>query len=186
MFTENIDLNAAVDALHHSGVIAYPTEAVWGLGCDPFNQEAVDKLLKLKSRPVDKGLILVAGDIKQIQFLLKKLPADKLQKLTDSWPGPVTWLIEDTDDLLPAWIKGNFTSVAVRVSDHPTVKALCDAFGGCIVSTSLNPAGLDPALNISQSKGYFADAVDCYVSGDLGSSKKPSNIIELATGNVIR
>ena len=186
MFSENIDLNAAVDALHQSGVIAYPTEAVWGLGCDPFNQEAVNKLLKLKTRPIEKGLILVAGDIKQVQFLINSLPTDKLQKLNNSWPGPVTWLIEDNDALLPSGIKGSFTSVAVRVSDHPTVKALCNAFGGCIVSTSLNPAGLEPALNIEQSKAYFADSIDCYLPGELGSSKKPSNIIELATGKVIR
>ncbi len=186
MISNDNDFNAASDVLSQGGVIAYPTEGVWGLGCDPFNEHAVIKLLNLKNRPVDKGLILVAASLEQVRFLIKDLKPEYLEKLECSWPGPVTWLIEDTNNLLPQWIKGNFSSVAIRVSAHPVVNQLCTAFGGCIVSTSLNTAGLAPALNEGQSRSYFGDNVDYYLSGELAVSNSPSSIIELASGKVIR
>jgi L-threonylcarbamoyladenylate synthase len=186
LLSEKTDLNAAVDVLHQGGVLAYPTEAVWGLGCDPFNFDAVNKLLNLKSRPVSKGLILVAGDIKQVDFLIKDLSVEQKKHLSESWPGPITWLIEDINSLVPSWIKGDFTSVAVRVSAHPVVIELCAAYGGCIVSTSLNPAGKEPAANLEQSKAYFQSRIDHYVLGGVGTSGSPSTIIELNSGRVIR
>lgn len=186
MHSDIFDPNAIADCINLGGVIAYPTEAVWGLGCDPYNQSAVDKLLQLKCRPVNKGLIIVASDIEQLDFLLQDLSSEQIQKLEESWPGPVTWLIEDVNNRIPSWIKGDFSSVAVRVSAHPTVKQLCKAFGGFLVSTSLNPAGGEPALTEKQSRAYFGDKVDCYVCGDIGSSSKPSRIFELSTGRVIR
>ena len=100
------------------GVIAYPTEAVWGLGCDPWNEEAVYRLLALKARPVEKGLILVADAIEQFDFLLDDLPDAWKETLAASWPGPNTWLVPHRD-MLPEWITGKHDSVALRVSDHP-------------------------------------------------------------------
>ncbi|MEX2131454.1 MAG: Sua5/YciO/YrdC/YwlC family protein, partial [Pseudohongiellaceae bacterium] len=122
-------------------MIAYPTEAVWGLGCDPWNQNAVLRLLSIKKRPVGKGLILVAASVDQIFPIYKNLSRPQQDQLDKAWPSPRTWLIPDPDNWIPMLIKGAHTSVAVRISDHPLVSELCQRFGGPIVSTSANTAG---------------------------------------------
>lgn len=174
------------ELLHGGKVIAYPTEAVWGLGCDPHNETAVMRLLAVKKRPVDKGLILVAASTAQLGSLLAELTQSQQQALAETWPGPVTWLIPDPQHLYPDWIKGNYASVAIRVSAHPVVKALCEAFGGPIVSTSANTAGepeLRSRLNVEEEFGAMIDAV---VAGELGEESMPSQIRDLATGKIIR
>src|SRR5690606_32756593 len=118
---------------------ACPTEAVWGLGCDPWNGLAVDRLLALKQRPMKKGLILVAADISQFSELLYDLPEDWQATLKASWPGPNTWLVPHRGRL-PGWITGQHASVALRVTDHPLLAELC-ALTGPLVSTSANPSG---------------------------------------------
>lgn len=186
MCANQLSIKNAVVALRSSGIIAYPTEAVWGLGCDPFDQIAVNKILALKNRPQSKGLIVVASDISQLRHLLAPLPEPAKRQLVASWPGPTTWVIEDINNLYPAWIKGDHSSIAIRVSDHPVIKALCKAFGGVLVSTSLNPSGMPPAVSQAQSRAYFGDQIDSYVEGKLGASKQPSNIINLNSGNLLR
>ena len=186
MKADQQDINAAIDVLNSAGVIAYPTEAVWGLGCDPYSQVAVNKILAIKDRSQAKGLILVASSISQLSNLLKGITTGQLQSLQASWPGPVTWIIEDPDDLIPQWIKGDFSSVAVRVSDHPLVVALCNAYGGFLVSTSANPSGLLPASTESACRSYFGAKVDCYLSGSLGSCTSPSSIRILNDGAIVR
>jgi L-threonylcarbamoyladenylate synthase len=179
-------INHAARCLQRGGIIAYPTEGVWGLGCDPFNEEAVHKLLAIKQRPLEKGLILVAGSMKQIAPLLEPLDAAQLNLLTDSWPGPVTWLLPDTRQLIPSWIKGKFTSVAIRVSAHPPVVQLCSAFGGLLVSTSANPAAFAPARTRLRVASWFGDSIDYILPGKLGGQAGPSSIRDLATASVIR
>jgi L-threonylcarbamoyladenylate synthase len=179
-------IHRAASCLQSGGVIAYPTEGVWGVGCDPFNEDAVYRLLQLKRRPVEKGLILVAGSIKQIEPLLKPLDAAQRELLTQSWPGPVTWLLPDSDQLIPPWIKGKFTSVAIRVSAHPPVVQLCAAFDGLIVSTSANPAERAPARTRLRVMTWFGGKLDYILPGKLGGQPGPSTIRDLASASVIR
>ncbi len=176
----------AARVLHEGGVVAYPTEAVWGLGCDPFNEAAVQRLLSLKKRPVEKGVILVASRVEQIAPLFDPLSASEKEKLLASWPGPNTWLLPDPDNLIPSWIKGEHASVAVRISDHPGVAALCDAFGGCIVSTSANPAGSEPARSLLRVSVYFARRTDYIVPGVIGKLAQPTQIRDLRDSRVVR
>ncbi|ENY6666857.1 L-threonylcarbamoyladenylate synthase, partial [Pseudomonas aeruginosa] len=129
----------AARVVREGGVIAYPTEAVWGLGCDPWNEDAVYRLLALKARPVEKGLIVVAANIHQLDFLLEDLPDVWLDRLAGTWPGPNTWLVPH-QERLPEWVTGVHDSVAVRVTDHPLVQELCHLTGP-LISTSANPAG---------------------------------------------
>ncbi|WP_349617316.1 L-threonylcarbamoyladenylate synthase [Azotobacter salinestris] len=166
------------------GVIAYPTEAVWGLGCDPWNADAVGRLLALKRRPQEKGLILVAADIGQFDFLLEDLPPAWLERLAATWPGPNTWLVPHRGRL-PVWITGRHASVALRVSDHPLVRALC-RLTGPLVSTSANPAGRPAARSRLRVKQYFPRRLDAVLGGPLGGRRNPSLIRDLATGQVIR
>ncbi len=171
--------------LKNGGVIAYPTEAVWGLGCDPGNRLAVERLLQLKQRQVDKGLILIAGSLSQISLYTDGLSDSQRETLANSWPGPNTWLLP-AEHIAPDWIRGKHASVAVRVSDHPVVQALCHAFGGPLVSTSANPQGKPSALTTSELAQYFGDSLDGIAPGELGGLSSPSTIRDLLSGATIR
>lgn len=170
--------------VREGGVVAYPTEAVWGLGCDPWNGEAVYRLLALKDRPVEKGLILVADSIRQFDFLLEDLPEAWQDRLASTWPGPNTWLVPH-QNRLPEWITGQHDSVALRVSDHPLVRDLC-ALTGPLVSTSANPGGRPAARTRLRVERYFHDRLDAVLGGALGGRKNPSIIRDLVSGRVVR
>lgn len=179
-------LRQAVRVLRAGGIIAYPTEAVWGLGCDPFNAEAVERLLEIKRRPMHKGLILAAADQSQIAGLLKPLSPAQRTRLAESWPGPNTWLLPDPDERVPSWIKGQHSGVAVRVSDHPVVRALSTAFGGPLVSTSANTSSAPPAKSIVKVRAYFGSDIDYIVDGALGGLARPTTIRSLVDMTVVR
>ena len=180
----------AANILKQGQVLAYPTEAVWGLGCDPFNEQAFQEILKLKQRPIEKGVILLAGHISQVEHLLENVSSEMKQQVVESWTNrapserATTWLLPASDDI-PTWIKGNHPKVAVRVTTHPLCVALCNAFNGFIVSTSANTAGLEPARSLQEANHYFKDETH-YLNGDLGLSQEPSKIIDAETGIVIR
>lgn len=185
MSANNPRIREAVAALRHGEVIAYPTEAVWGLGADPFNDEAVNKILTLKNRPPEKGLILICGDITQLDFLLKGISATDMGCLKASWPGHTTWLVPH-ENRVPKYISGSFDKVAVRVSAHPVVKALCTKFSGPIVSTSANPQGYNPARNGCKARQYFRKRGVIFAPGIIGNEGKPSTIVDLSSKRVLR
>ncbi|MCG8669891.1 MAG: Sua5/YciO/YrdC/YwlC family protein [Pseudomonadales bacterium] len=173
------------------GVIAYPTEAVYGYGCDPFDQQAVLRLLSIKKRPWQKGLILLAANVTQIEPLLSPLTDSQRKQVLSAWPGPVTWLLPDPHHWVPNWIKGQFSSVAVRVTDHPIAKQLCEDWGGPIVSTSANRSGEPPCyqelpLRLRLQKTPVVQRPDFIVGGPTSGLSKPSEIRDLKTGNIVR
>ena len=178
-------IKVAAQMLAAGGVIAYPTEAVWGLGCDPHNQQAVLRLLSLKSRRVAKGLILVASSSEQFAPYLHGLEAGQLARMASSWPGPTTWVVPD-NQYAPEWVRGDFQSIALRVSAHPVVAQLCNAFGGPIVSTSANLAGRPPCKRPWQVQRHLGAKLDWIVHGELGASRSPSEIRDLLTDKVLR
>lgn len=175
----------AAHQLKLGGVVAYPTEAVWGLGCNPFDEGAVLELLALKQRPVEKGLILIAHDISMFTSFISHLDDLQRQRLKNSWPGPVTWLVP-ANDLIPEWISGNFDSVALRVTAHPVAAGLARAFGGPLVSTSCNTQGRPPATSIHKVRQYFGDELDAITAGQVGKRARPSEIRNLLTGEIVR
>lgn len=181
-----LNIQLACEALKQGNIIAYPTEAVWGLGCDPFNETAVNKVLRLKDRSINKGLILIAGSVDQFEPLLSGLSIEHRSKLDASWPGHITWLVPDPGQLIPQWIKGSHQSVAIRVSAHPVVQELCSTFAGPLVSTSANVAGEEEIRSRVILKDQFADNIACIVDGEIGQAAKPSEMRELYSGNVIR
>ncbi|MBE02993.1 L-threonylcarbamoyladenylate synthase [Marinobacter lutaoensis] len=179
-------LSLARQVIHTGGVIAYPTEAVWGLGCNPWDRQAVERILELKQRPVEKGVILVAASVDQIRFLLDPLPPELQREAARHWPGPVTCLLPDVREQVPAWVRGQHRSIAVRVSAHPGVRALCEAAGMPLVSTSCNPAGRPPARQPWHVRRYFGDQLDLILPGRLGGNRNPSRIIDIVTGQQLR
>ncbi|MGA3679830.1 L-threonylcarbamoyladenylate synthase [Pseudomonas graminis] len=174
----------AAREIRAGAVIAYPTEAVWGLGCDPWDAEAVYRLLAIKARPVDKGLILIADNIRQFDFLFEDFPELWIDRMASTWPGPNTWLVPH-QGLLPDWITGTHDTVALRVSDHPTVRELC-ALTGPLVSTSANPTGRPAARSRLRVEQYFHAQLDMVLSGSLGGRRNPSVIRDLVTAEVVR
>lgn len=169
------------------GVITYPTEAVWGLGCDPANEAAVRKVLDLKQRPMAKGMILVAADPAQLDgwVALSALPPARLQAVLDSWPGPNTWIVP-AGAKAPHWVTGEHTGIAVRVSAHPLVAALCRHWGGPLVSTSANLAGEEPARSREQLDPRLLARLDGLVDGQVGSSAQPTTIRDALSGALLR
>ena len=173
------------DILKKGGIIAYPTEAVWGLGCDPFNETAVHTLLALKKRPIEKGMILITGQAKHLKPWSDNLSSELAKKLTTFNETPTTWLVED-NKIAPHWVRGRFTSIAIRLSQHAGVQTLCNAFNGPIVSTSANPAEQEPALSLEQVKEYFSDELDAIYDSELGTAKQPSQIRHLVNEKIVR
>lgn len=180
-------LQQAVDALRRGGVIACPTEAVWGLGCDPFDEATVLRLLAIKGREAGKGLLLVAADAAQLEGLVdwKALPADRREAVLASWPGAHTWVLPATERV-PRWITGDHDGVAARVTAHPLLGALCRAFGGPLVSTSANAAGAPPARSESELGSALRAALDAVLPGATGGLERPTPIRDARSGLTLR
>lgn len=170
--------------LESGGVIAYPTESCYGLGCDPRNARAVRKLLRLKRRPQHKGLILIGADFAQLRRYVAPLSAGQRQQLAATWPGPHTWLLP-ASSRTPRWLRGRHDTLAVRVTAHPAAAGLCRALRTALVSTSANLAGMKPARTHAACVKTFGNAV-LAVPGRIGKRKTPSTIQDLASGRIIR
>ena len=176
------DLNIAVERLKAGEVIAYPTEAVFGLGCEPMNEAAVLELLRIKQRPIEKGLILIASSLEQIEpYLL--LTDELLEKVLPTWAGAVTWVIPAKPSV-PRWLKGEHESLAVRVTAHPIAKALCEQYGGAIVSTSANITTQPAFRNAKEVADAFPELF--VLDGALGNLAQETAIYDAVTGEKLR
>lgn len=178
----------AVRVLHKGGVIAYPTEAVYGLGCDPKNVSAVKKIFDLKQRKKEKGLILIASEYEQLKSYISPLERTIENKMLSSWQDQktaITWLVP-VDSRVSTYLKGQFDTLAVRVSHHPVVKELCDKFAGAIISTSANIATQEAARTVEQVKQIFGDKIDFILDGETDLNAQPSEIRDALTDKIIR
>lgn len=178
-------LLTAASVLSRGGIIAYPTEAVFGLGCDPLNQQAVMRLLKLKGRPWQKGVILIAADFSQLSHFILPLSDTEREHVLASWPGPVTWLLP-AQPWVPRWIRGAHDTLAVRIPEHELARELCNAYAGPIVSTSANRAGRRPFVRSLPLRCQLGSELDWIVDGEVGDRREPSRICDLKTGKVLR
>lgn len=173
----------AARIIQNNGVIAYPTESVYGLGCDPLSEQAVFRILQLKRRPVEKGLIIIASSFEQLEPFIIISEKDK-QKIT-GYDSPMTWLVTKSDHT-PHWISGKHKKVAVRICQHPFVIDLCNKLKHPIVSTSANPTAKKPANTLMQARQYFSNQVDMYINGNTGKLKTSTPITDLETNTLIR
>jgi L-threonylcarbamoyladenylate synthase len=169
--------------LKRGGVIAYPTESCYGLGCDPMNRRAVEKILRLKGRGAAKGLILIAADRRQLHPYATRTAIEAAWK-TGRWPGPVTWVLPAARTC-PSWLTGGRDTVAVRITAHAEAAELCRQAGTALVSTSANKSGGKPAKSWRQCQRLFGRRVRV-LQGRVGARKRPSTLIDLASGKVLR
>jgi L-threonylcarbamoyladenylate synthase len=165
-------------------IFAYPTEGVWGIGCNPFSELAVKRLIQLKNRDENKGIIVLAGNLGQIKALTGHLDSDIRIKMEDKWPGPHTWLIPSASNT-PKWLLGNTGLLALRVSDHKTVQNLTSELKMPICSTSANISGNAPAKDEEEIRKFFGDKVHI-IEGQLGGLSKPTPVQILETEEWIR
>ncbi|WP_028864942.1 Sua5/YciO/YrdC/YwlC family protein [Psychromonas aquimarina] len=183
------DLTDALHVLKTQGVIAYPTESVFGLGCDPDSDSAIQKILDLKKRPAFKGLILIAADIEQLTSYadFSLLTTEQLAAVNKTWPGPFTWIVP-AKAALSRLISGDFNSIAVRVSAHPVVQQLCTQFGKPIISTSANLSGLEACTDSRQVEAMFLNhpLLDYIIEQPVSGLKNPSQIRDALSGKRLR
>lgn len=187
MTTSSLSLDAAIAAIHNGGIIAYPTEGVYGLGCDPFNERSVLRLCALKQRPVSKGLILVASQWQHIEPLIdaSRLASSLLSQLKQNWPAATTYLFPCSTQT-PQWIRGDHEQVAIRLSAHSSIQKLCNALGHALVSTSANLSGQPTLCSANAIHRAFNSNISGVLSGHLGGNDSPSRIIDTLTGQLIR
>lgn len=171
--------------LHRGRVVGYPTEAVFGLGCDPHNPLALAALLEIKQRDPRKGLIVIASAVKQLRGLVRMLDDRHMQPVYASWPGPVTWIMPAAPST-PKLLSGGRSTVAVRVTAHPVARTLCDAFGGAIVSTSANRSGAPPIRAAHDLRRRFGARLAMILDGDVDHSRSVSTIVDARSGRVLR
>jgi len=181
------ELDAAAALLHGGGVLAYPTEAVFGLGCDPHDRAAFERVFALKQRPATQGVLLIAADFAQVERSIdfSKVPDTVLDEVRASWPGPHTWIFPRSA-AVPDWVVGAHAGIALRVTAHEPAAALCRAYGGALVSTSANPHGRPPAKSAQTVRDYFGDTLAGLLDAPLGAQDRPTTIRDALTGAIIR
>ena len=169
--------------LKQGKIIVYPTEAVYGLGCDPFNQQAVDRLLAVKQRSIEKGFIILIADWSQLFPLISSVSAVHLDAVRATWPGPVTWVFPKAT-AIPEWMTGHHHSIAIRMSAHPIAQQLC--IDGPVISTSANVSGQAAAVDIAGVCTQFPHGIDAFLAGNLGGASQPSAIFDVLSGIRLR
>jgi L-threonylcarbamoyladenylate synthase len=170
--------------LRRGGIIAYPTESCYGLGCDPRNSRALKRLIRLKGRDAVKGLLLISDRLNRLQAFMRPLNAINLAQVRRTWPGPVTWIVP-ASAACPAMLTGGRATIAVRVTAHPDAARLCRTLGTALVSTSANKSGKKPAQTAAECRRIFGARVRV-IDGRIGTRKRPSTLIDLATGTILR
>lgn len=177
-------LNRLSHALSAGAVIAYPTDTIWGFGCDPANGASVARVLRIKQRPVSKGLILLSSDMQYCDPFVELEPGQR-DILLQPRERPTTWLVQASEHC-PWWIRGDHATVAIRITDHPLLQFLCDRLQTPLVSTSANRARRPNARNALQIRRLFGDELDCIVTGFETGGGQPSEIKSLASGTTLR
>lgn len=172
----------AAAILHNGGLVAYPTETVYGLGADPENAGAVGRIRELKGGTRDRTVLLVAASEAVMRPWIGDVPEPALRLMRRFWPGPLT-LVFRASDQLPSAMRNDRGTVAFRISPDPVCAGLVRAFGGPVVSTSANPAGRGPARTADEVLGYFKQGLDAVLDGGARPGTDPSTLVDV-TGPV--
>jgi len=175
----------AVMTLRAGGIVAYPTESVFGLGCDPWDRAAVDRVFAVKRRPARKRCIVIAAYPGQLERLVDVRVPRFCEFASRYWPGPVT-LVAPASERAPAWLVNADGTVATRVTDHPVARGLCASLGGPLISTSANRGGHPPACDILRVRAAFGTEIDWYVAGRVGGLAAPTRIVDVRDGRTLR
>tara|TARA_S200000501_G_scaffold364414_1_gene396582 strand:+ start:833 stop:1393 length:561 start_codon:yes stop_codon:yes gene_type:complete len=183
--TNSLDLNASIEWVRSGKILAHPTESIWGLGCDAFNEDAVENLINLKKRNNKKNFILLASSVEFIEKYVHDLSKDDKDFLNKYWPGPYTFLFNYSKNL-PKHLQNRTGKIAIRVSDHLPIKQLFRGLDNFFVSTSANLSGAKNINDPNEVLNFFDYKDLAYYDADLGSLNKPSTIVDLESKEIIR
>ena len=178
-------VHQAVNALNAGGVVAYPTEYCFGLGCDPLNIDAIQSLLKIKNRQAEQGVILIASSVEQIEKFVDLKASPLIDEILASWPGPNTWILP-AHEYVTSWVKGRHQGVAVRVTANHVSKNICQEFGGAIVSTSANRHGQPALLDAQSVINEMGNELSYVFDESVDGATMPSSIRDGLTGKQLR
>jgi L-threonylcarbamoyladenylate synthase len=171
----------ASEIIKNGGNAIYPTEGIYGIGCDPFNKSSVENIFDIKGRDLTKNFIILASNIKY----LKRIIDNNLFKNKALIDGSFTTWVVPTNKDCPLWLSAN-KSIAIRITNHPVVDELCENIGGPVISTSANCSNQKYTDNITAIENIFDGKIDCIVKGQLGNEKKSSMIKDILTNKILR
>lgn len=179
------EVKIAAEVIRSGGIVAYPTESCYGLGCDPDRHHTIQRLLNLKRRSWQQGLILIAARMQQLKKYIDCSQQQALERALDLWPGPYTLLMPCFPGV-SKWITGRHGTIAVRVTAHRGAAALCNHSRLALISTSANRHGRPPARSARAIQREFGNQVDYVLAGNLGKQRNPSRIVDAVTNRVVR
>jgi L-threonylcarbamoyladenylate synthase len=165
----------AVAALRSGELVVFPTETFYGIGADPMQPGALDRIFEVKGREPDKPIALIAADIVSALALAREIPRDVGLLAEMFWPGPLTLVLPAREGLNPALIGS--AGIGVRVSPHPIARELARALGGLITATSANLSGEPPARTVSQTRQSLGARVRVYLDGGVLEGDAPSTVV---------
>jgi tRNA threonylcarbamoyl adenosine modification protein (Sua5/YciO/YrdC/YwlC family) len=171
-------IEKAADVLKGGGVIGYPTETIYGIGCSAFNSDAVDRVIQLKNRDRSKAMIVIAGDTVQVREMVISIPEDAEKLIENFWPGPLT-IVFEASSLLRDFAFGKSKTIAIRIPDSVICMELIKESGFPIISTSANISGQEPATDAQQVATYFGSQLDLIVDGGPSLEKNPSTVVDI-------
>lgn len=187
MSSSLFDLEQIGSCLKQGGVIAYPTEAIYGIGCIPSNEKALCRVIKIKARDINKGMILIAHDFALFEkyIAMEEISSVDLTFMKQYWFKPYTFIVPAKPDV-SFYLKGNHTTIAIRVTSHPLIKSICELVGEPLVSTSANKSKEEPCKTYEESLARMGNLVDLVIDGETLGYSKPSTIIDLKSKQIIR
>jgi L-threonylcarbamoyladenylate synthase len=166
----------AARVIKGGGVIIFPTETVYGLGCSPFNKKAVKRIFELKGRASKKPLAVIVENFKQVKQLTKKISPRAKDLMTRFWPGPLTLILYKSNKI-PNYVTCGSKKIGIRMPDHPITLELLKACRMPIVATSANKSGSTPPLTAGKALKQIKD-VDMAIDGGRTSFKKASTVVD--------
>ena len=171
----------AHEVLKGGSIIIYPTEGIYGIGCDAFNQKSVNKVISIKGRSNSKSFIVICSDVIQLKTIINENYVNNQELLAKNF---ITWIVP-AHQKCPSWLTINNT-VAVRITDHPVIDNLCNGLNGPIISTSANYSNQSYINDIKKIEVLFDKKVDYIIEGKLGGEIKSSTIKDIVTKEVLR
>lgn len=176
----SLDVNQAATVLHAGGLVAFPTETVYGLGADACNAEAVGRIFTAKGRPSDHPLIVHIADAQQLTQWAQNIPEIAWKLAEAFWPGPLTLILQRLPSV-PDAVTGGLDTVALRVPSHPVALALLKVFGGGVAAPSANRYGQVSPTSAQDVQEELGDRVNLILDGGRCPVGIESTIIDLST-----
>jgi L-threonylcarbamoyladenylate synthase len=177
------DFRRAAASLEQGGIVAFPTETFYGLAVDPFNEQAVNNLYRLKGRPLHKPFLVLIQDASQLPMLARSIPPPYERLMRDFWPGPLTLVFPAVSGLSTV-LTGAGPGIGARISPHPVALAFGKMWGKPMTATSANRSGMEAACTASEVRQIFGEEIACTLDGGRTQGGMSSTVVGLEQGEL--